>query len=153
MHKDIWVSVNNNFDIVDGGLYKAIKNCLETLQKVIKYNKQNLWSFIESYAKIPKYDQKSPLPDYYMDMYFPAYTGIIEHHEYERWILIKLVFLKQSKYKHNLHMLKKSNYEKPTVASSNKEDDVLRENDLIVYYSLKSDAPPFVDLLFSRCLY
>ena len=153
LHKDIWMSVNNNFDEVDQKLYEAVKNCLESLQKIDKFNKKNLWEFISAYVELPAFTDKSPEPKYKMDMYYPSYTGVIEHHEYEKWILQKLHFVRKRHKISNLKLHKEYHYQKSTQSSSSMGDPILRENDVIIYYNLKSDAPELVQLLYSTCMF
>lgn len=153
LHKDIWVSVNNNFNVVDGKLYEAVKNCLENLQKIPKYNRKNLWDFISGFVKLPDYKSQNWTPTYIMDLYHPYYTGVIEHHEYERWVITKLIFI----HKRGNHTLGKKvktyRYQNPTQSSKTGKDDNLKDDSVTVYYSLKSDPPEVVDMLFTHCLH
>lgn len=138
LHKEIWVAVNNNFNIVDGDLYEAVKNCLETLEKIQKFSKKNLWSYINKYVKTPDYTKPELRPEFLMDIYFPGYTGVIEHHEYERWVLEKLKFLPEGQTSPNIQLQNKHNYEQEIASSKNKGDRVLKVNDVIMYYALNS---------------
>lgn len=153
LHKDIWVSVNNNFNVVDGKLYEAVKNCLENLQKIPKYNKKNLWDFISGFVKVPNYKKSNWVPSYMMDLYYPYYTGVIEHHEYERWILTKLIFIQKLGNQTNGKKVKTHRYQNPTQSSKIGKDDNLKDDNVTMYYNLKSDPPEIIDLLFTHCLH
>jgi hypothetical protein len=159
LRKDVWVSVNNKFDIVNGKLYKAVKNCIDTLQKFSKFNVDSLWEFIESYVPNFVADRKFDKSfEYYMDMYYPSYTGVIEHKEYERWILTKLKFLNHrlrinGNELHTQRLKKQPNYAKATKSSSCKDTESLKENDIKIYFSLQTHFKEFVHLLFTKCLY
>lgn len=152
LHKDIWVSVNNNFNVVDGKLYEAVKNCLENLQKVPKYNRKNLLQFIKGFVGMPDYLKETADQEFKMDLYYPSYTGNIEHHEYEKWVLIKLGFIKKKGGKFNNLEAVVPNYAKHTQVSIRGKEDILKEHDVLQYYSLTSDPPQLVELLFTRCL-
>ena len=154
LHKDIWISVNNNFDSVNGKLYKAVKNCLETLQKISKFDVATLWAFIEGFIPdFVKTNQFDPSHEYFLDMYYPSYTGVIEHREYERWILTKLEFIKLKGHLDVFQDEAEQNYAKPTECSALKVNQALKERNVMFYYCLKSDSEIFVGLLLTYCLY
>lgn len=154
LHKDIWVSVNNNFNVVDGKLYEAVKNCLENLQKIPKYNRKNLLEFIKGFVEIPDYLKEETITsDYKIDLYYPSYTGNIEHNEYEKWIIIKLGFIKQKIGKHSADEAKIPHYAQHTQVSIRGKETILKENDVMRYYNLTSEPPELVELLFTHCLY
>lgn len=153
LHKDIWVSVNNNFNVVDGNLYEAVKNCLENLQKIPRYTRKNLLDFIKGFVGMPDYTKEGSASDYKMDLYYPSYTGNIEHNEYEKWIIIKLGFIKQKIGKHSGDEIKVPNYAKHTQVSIRGKEAILKENDVMRYYNLTSEPPELVELLFTHCLY
>lgn len=153
LHKDIWISVNNNLNMVDGKLYEAAKNCLENLQKIQRYTRKNLLEFTKGFVGMPDYSSEGSTQEYKMDLYYPSYTGNIEHHEYEKWVLIKLGFIKQKAGKFNAHDNKVPNYAKHTQVSIRGKEVILKDNDVTQYYSLRSEPPELVELLFTHCLY
>lgn len=152
-HKDIWVSVNKNFKTVDAKLYSAVKNCMENLQKISKFNLKTMWEFMSSYKDPPSFVDKKKRPEFLLETYFPNYTGMIEHHEYERRILYKLHFIKLAQKPVVQDINKFLNAHKETKSSIKKKDLALNKEDVYLYYNLKSDHPSLISLLFSNSVY
>lgn len=55
--------------------------------------------FISTYYPIPLYNEESKEPEYWIETYFPSYTGIVTINQYEKRIISKLNFI----YRQNLN--------------------------------------------------
>lgn len=125
-YQELWMSVNKKFSLVSNNLYNAIKNCLETLKKLSNYSRAKLHEFIKKYdSSVPSLEEVTgPTPSYWMETYFPRYTGIVDIHEFEVRVITKLNYTGwvQTAPSEDDRLKPTKRYQKDTRSSRNKKD-------------------------------